>query len=166
MRLFERLSLSAAALVMAAAPAAAAPSAGAAGSGAPAGCTGPASDTWITVVADGLRSGSGLFAASLYNDDSKKFLVKNGSLYTGRVDAQAGTARICMFLPGPGVYAIAMYHDENGNRKYDRNAIGIPVEGYGFTNNPATLAGLPAFRSVRLAVTKTGLVTRVHIKYP
>lgn len=32
-----------------------------------------------------------------------------------------------------GEYAIAIYHDENGDKKCNTNLIGIPKEGYGFT---------------------------------
>jgi uncharacterized protein (DUF2141 family) len=134
--------------------------------GAPAGCTGPASATWLTVKVDGLHNGTGLVAVTLYEDNSSKFLAKRGSLYVGRVDASAGTTRACIFLPKTGVWAIAVYHDENANRKFDRNGLGLPAEGYGFSNNPSTVAGLPAFRSVRLNVAKTGLTTQVQMKYP
>lgn len=146
--------------VLAAAAAAAAPTA------APAGCTGTPSATWITVVAEGLRSGDGLLAVTLYADKPDKFLVRHGSLYVGRVAAVRGTTRACIFVPRPGVYALALYHDENGDRKFDRTGIGLPAEGYGFSNNPATLAGLPSFRSVRLHIPRTGLSTRVQMKYP
>lgn len=135
-------------------------------SGAPAGCTGPASATWINVKIDGVRNGTGLVAVTLYEDNSSKFLAKRGSLYVGRVDAKAGTTRACIFLPNTGVWAIAIYHDENANQKFDRNGLGLPVEGYGFSNNPSTVAGLPAFRSVRLNVSKSGLTTQVQMKYP
>jgi uncharacterized protein (DUF2141 family) len=132
----------------------------------PPGCTGTPSSTWINVVADGLRSGNGLLAITLYEDKASKFLVHHGSLYVGRVNATAGTTRACIFLPRPGIYALALYHDENANRSFDRTGIGLPDEGYGFSNNPPTLAGLPSFRSVRLNVPRTGLTTRVHMKYP
>jgi uncharacterized protein (DUF2141 family) len=136
------------------------------GTPAPAGCTGPASGTWLQVVASGLRSGNGLLAVTLYADVPGKFLVRNGSLYVGRVSAVAGTTSACIHVPQPGVYAIALYHDENANQKFDRSGIGLPAEGYGFANNPATLAGLPSFRSVRLNVPRSGLTTRVTMKYP
>jgi uncharacterized protein (DUF2141 family) len=133
---------------------------------APAGCTGPASDTWINVVAEGLRSGDGLLALTVYADIPSKFLAKKGSLYVGRVNASAGTTRSCIFLPRTGVYAIVLYHDANANEKFDRTMIGLPAEGFGFTNNPPTIAGLPSFRSVRLNVPRTGLTTRIQMKYP
>ncbi|NBW74440.1 MAG: DUF2141 domain-containing protein [Sphingomonadaceae bacterium] len=133
---------------------------------APAGCTGPASGTWLNVVIDGVRNGNGVVAITLYADDSSKFLVKRGSLYVGRVEANTGTTRGCIFVPKPGVYALALYHDENRDGRFDRTGLGLPAEGYGFSNNPATLAGLPQFRSVRLNVPKPGLTTRISLKYP
>lgn len=140
--------------------------ASAAAASAPAGCTGPASQSWLNVVVEGVRNSGGLVAVTLYADNSSKFLAKHGSLYVGRVDAQPGTTRVCIFVPQPGVYAIATYHDENASRKFDRTGIGLPAEGYGFSNNPATLAGLPSFRSVRLNVSRSGLTSRIRIKYP
>lgn len=144
----------------------AAPGVALAQDGPPAGCTGTQSDTWITIVADGLRNGNGMLAVTTYVDDSKRFLVKHGSISVGRVKAEAGTTRACVFVPKPGVYAFALYHDENGNGKIDRSGLGLPQEGWGFSNNPATLFGLPSFSSVRLSVPKAGLVTRIHMKYP
>ena len=133
---------------------------------APAGCTGPASGTWLNVTVSGVRNSNGVIAVTLYADDSSKFLVKRGSLYVGRTDASTGVTRACIFVPKPGVYALALYHDENANRSFDRTGIGFPAEGFGFSNNPATLAGLPTFKSVRLNVPKSGLTTRIHMKYP
>jgi len=146
--------------------AAAVPSAASAPAPAPTGCTGPASGTWLNVVVEGVRNGNGVIAITLYADNSSKFLIKHGSLYVGRVDAQAGTTRGCIFVPKPGVYALALYHDENRDGRFDRTGLGLPAEGYGFSNNPATLAGLPQFRSVRLNVPKPGLTSRISMKYP
>ena len=132
----------------------------------PPGCTGTPSATWINVVAEGLRNSDGLLAITLYADDPSKFLAHHGSLYVGRVNATQGTTRGCIFVPRPGIYALALYHDENANRIFDRTGIGFPAEGYGFSNNPATFAGLPSFRSVRLNIPRTGLSTHIQMKYP
>lgn len=35
-----------------------------------------------------------------------------------------------------GDYAVQVAHDENDNGKLDFNLVGIPTEGYGFSNNP------------------------------
>ena len=130
-------------------------------------CAGPVSDTWINVTVDGVRNGNGLMAVTLYADEPRKFLVKKGSMYVGRVDASAPETRMCLFVPKPGVYALAVYHDEDSSRNLKRSGVlGLPEEGFGFSNNPPTIASIPSFRSVRLNISKSGLSTRIHLKHP
>ena len=156
----------AAALAFAASAAFATPFATAPAAAAPAGCLGQPSDTWLTVSVEGLRNGNGLVTVAVYPDDSRQFLAKGGTIKNNRFNASAPVTRACVFVPKPGVYAIAVYHDEDASRKLNRTGLGLPSEGYGFSNNPATLAGLPAFRSVRLNVPKAGLTTHIKMKYP
>ena len=47
----------------------------------------------------------------------------------------------------PGAYAVSLFHDENGNGKFDTFA-GIPREGFGFSRNPTVRFGAPRFRQV------------------
>lgn len=46
----------------------------------------------------------------------------------------------------PGEYAIAVHHDENCNDKLDKNVLGIPLEGYCFSNNVKALTAPPKFK--------------------
>ncbi len=130
-------------------------------------CAGPVSDTWVNVTIDGVRNGNGLMAVTLYADEPRKFLVKKGSMYVGRVDATAPETKMCLFVPKPGVYVLAVYHDEDSSTTIKRSGmLGLPEEGFGFSNNPPTIASIPSFRSVRLNIAKSGLSTRIHLKYP
>ena len=90
----------------------------------------------------GLKSSDGLVAVTVYADDSKRFLAKRGSLYVWRTPAHAPSTRVCVYLPHTGVFALAVYHDRNGNRRFDRNSLGLPAEPGGFSNNPSTFFGL------------------------
>src|ERR1051325_8420985 len=45
----------------------------------------------------------------------------------------------------PGTYAMAVIHDENMNGKLDTNVLGIPTEGYGFSNGAKGAVGAPSF---------------------
>jgi uncharacterized protein (DUF2141 family) len=45
----------------------------------------------------------------------------------------------------PGVYAIAVIHDENMNGKLDTNWLGVPKEGYGFSKDAKGSLGPPLF---------------------
>jgi len=135
---------------------------------APGGCAGDLSgDSWLTVEVTGVRNSNGLMAITIYDGNRKdKFLRSKGSLDVVRVPAEAGKTRACVKLPGNGVYAIAVYHDEDGSRKINRSGLGLPSEGFGFSNNPPTIASLPAFSAVRLNVSKPGLATRISLTYP
>ena len=152
---------SGAALVFAAAAGFAVPT-----TAAPANCQGTPSDTWLNVAVEGLRNANGLVTVAVYPDDSRAFLAKGGTINNHRFRASVPVTRACVFVPKPGVYAIAVYHDEDASKKLNRTGLGLPSEGFGFSNNPATLAGIPAFSSVRLNVPKAGLTTHVKIRYP
>lgn len=39
----------------------------------------------------------------------------------------------------PGSYAISLFHDENDNGEMDKNIVGMPTEGYGFSQNPRVM---------------------------
>lgn len=50
-----------------------------------------------------------------------------------------------------GAYAVKLYHDENNNGALDTNMLGIPSEGYGFSNNPTGI-GEPDFEDAMFSV--------------
>ena len=129
-------------------------------------CTGPASAVRFHVDVENVRSARGLIAVTLYPDDSRRFLARRGSLYVGRVQARAGTTRVCIHLPSTGTWVFGVYHDEDGNRTINRNSLGLPREGFGFSNNPRLFFSVPAFRSVRVAVPRTNMQTTIRLRYP
>ena len=63
-----------------------------------------------------------------------------------------------------GSYAIALFHDENGNGRLDR-VVGIPTEGVGFSNNPRLRFGPPRFTESRFDVTNLPVDETVRLKY-
>ena len=50
----------------------------------------------------------------------------------------------------PGMYAISVLHDENSNKDMDQSKIGIPKEGYGFSNNASISLGPPSFQKAKI----------------
>ncbi len=63
-----------------------------------------------------------------------------------------------------GDYAIALFHDENGDGRLNRVA-GIPTEGVGFSNNPSLFFGPPRFVQSSFAVTNLAVDETVRLKY-
>ena len=104
-------------------------------------CSANSIPIWITI--EKVRNSRGTIKAELYGSKAKKTLAKGQKLARKRVKALQGETRLCLDAPAHGKYSIVVYHDENNNRKFDRNFIGIPKEGFGFSNNPAIHFGLP-----------------------
>jgi uncharacterized protein (DUF2141 family) len=82
-----------------------------------------------------------------------------------RAVAQAPMTTACFWLPAPGYYAVAVYHDENANHDFDRTIIGLPAEGFGFSNNPPTPTALPPFKAVRFNARDGETTIRIKLRY-
>lgn len=104
----------------------------------------------LALVATGVRSAQGEVAFTLYPDDSRRFLAKKGKLLRARVPSRSPETTACFWVM-PGHYAVATYHDENGDRHFNRTLFSVK-EGFGFSNDAPTTLGLPSFERVRFAV--------------
>ena len=74
---------------------------------------------------------------------------------------------VCVFEDlTPGEYAVAVFHDENGNNDLDTNLFGIPSEGTGASNDAHNMFGPPGYDDARFDFpdTRTHRIT-VHIHY-
>ncbi|MGY2133199.1 DUF2141 domain-containing protein [Hymenobacter sp. HD11105] len=122
----------------------------------------PAAGTIVGTVTN-LRSARGICFVSLY--DRKEGFPGKTAVATQKVKL---TAKECTFvfekLP-KGDYAIAAYHDENNNGRLDTNLIGIPTEGYAFSNNPRTTMGPPSFAEAKVMVHHKRVQINLAMKY-
>lgn len=64
----------------------------------------------------------------------------------------------------PGTYAAKFFLDTNYNGKLDTNAVGVPEEPYGFSNNKKGLFGPPDFEDITFFV-KSGESTVQNAKF-
>ncbi len=63
----------------------------------------------------------------------------------------------------PGIYAVQVMHDENGNGKLDTNFVGMPTEGYGFSNNPRVMRK-PTWDEARFELGADGATVTVELR--
>jgi len=59
--------------------------------------------------------------------------------------------RLSIEIPD-GEYAIAFFIDANGNKKLDKNFLGIPKEQFGFSNNAMGTLSAPSFEQAKFKV--------------
>ncbi len=65
----------------------------------------------------------------------------------------------------PGKYGVVVLHDENENKKLDRNVFNIPKEGFGFANNPRVFLVAPPIEKATLPVTCPESTTDIKLIY-
>ena len=65
----------------------------------------------------------------------------------------------------PGTYALAVIHDENMNGKLDVNALGFPIEGYGFSNDVKAWFGAPSFAAASFKYAGRNLDLTIAMHY-
>jgi len=72
----------------------------------------------------------------------------------------------CDFEDMPkGTYALAVVHDKNMNGKLDTNFMGIPTEGYGFSNDAKALLSAPSFSAASFPYDGRDLELTISLHY-
>lgn len=108
-----------------------------------------AADLMVTIHQ--VRSAAGVISVAVY-DSAMSFLMEGAQIASADVMAMPGdTPVVFMDLP-PGIYAVAAFHDENASGMFDTNFLGLPIEGYGFSNRAMALLGPPAFTDAAVQV--------------
>ena len=121
----------------------------------------PAMAAELRIKVTGLRSTDGAVQFALY-DDAQGFPTEAGKIGGTNVKAVAGGVVAVLAGLAPGTYAVAVYHDENGNGAFDQGLFGLPLEDYGFSNDAPVWFGPPDFADAAFAL--EGEVTEITIR--
>lgn len=114
------------------------------------------------MVVTGARSDRGTIEYAVY-DRADAFPRSGGSVAQGDVPANREGARIVVTGLRPGRYAVAVFHDENGNGKFDQGFLGIPLEDYGFSNDAPAFFGPPSFEDAAVTVGPEGTTITIRL---
>jgi uncharacterized protein (DUF2141 family) len=103
----------------------------------------------VLVSVNGFKNRAGRVRVQLYGSNPADFLARGKKLR--RIDLPvtgAGAMNVCVAVPSPGKYAVAVRHDADGNGKSGWN------DGGGFSNNPkiSLLDLKPSHREVAISV--------------
>ncbi|HIO96127.1 MAG TPA: DUF2141 domain-containing protein [Campylobacterales bacterium] len=98
----------------------------------------------INIEVSHIKNQKGSLVIGLYNIE-KTFPIKTEEYKGATVEINSTVATYQFQNIPDGSYAIALFHDENSNEILDKNFLGIPKEGYGFSNNAKALFSAPSF---------------------
>ena len=118
----------------------------------------------LVVVVKSLRSTQGAVHLAIWRDP-KSFT--NPETVVMSCAHSADSERLVFVLEGlaEGRYAMASYHDENGNGEFDLTWIGLPGEGLGFSNGAWIGLGPPSFEEASFDVRTADQVVEIALRY-
>lgn len=106
--------------------------------------------TTLAIDIQNVKRSSGTVSVGLYRP-CDGFPIECKPIEAQSKPALAGSTRFT-FSVAPGTYAVALYHDVNGNGKMDKGLLGIPKEPYGFSNNFRPKFSAPKFTDCQFEV--------------
>jgi len=116
----------------------------------------------LLVRVSGLKQGSGTVKLALYGSNPSVYLKKQGRLRRIKVPVRSNQPiDVCIAVPRPGRYAVAVHHDLNANGGKDRH------DGGGYSNNPkVSITNMrPSFARTAVAVGRSPARIDVRLLY-
>lgn len=91
-------------------------------------------------------------------DSPEDYSQSNAPLASRKIPASAESVSTAFKDLPTGEYAIKLFHDENSNGELDSNMMGLPKEGYGFSNNAGRF-GPASFEEAKFSVAEDTQIT-------
>ena len=115
----------------------------------------------MEVVIKNVNEAEGNIMVGLFSNEAD-FLKKRFA--SQKTKASKGEVHVVFENIPAGKYALSVYHDANLNGELDKNMVGIPKEGFGFSNDAMGMFGPPNFEKARFDW-KGGQAVSLTLKY-
>ena len=102
----------------------------------------------LIINISGFPSSDGFAMVALNNSEESYKGGENEAIAKTKIRVVDQKAQVIFSNLPYGSYGVSLYHDENANEKMDKNAMGIPKEAYGFSNNAKGFFGKPNYKDV------------------
>ena len=124
-------------------------------------CQGDGPAVWLQV--SNIEGSEGTIRFQLYPGTRADWLERGRWINRIELPARNGTMQVCIPVPRPGNYAIAIRHDKNGNGRTD-----ISSDGGGMSNNPSINIfnlGKPDISKTRFSIGREVLPMSIRMRY-
>lgn len=117
----------------------------------------------VEVTLTGVKPGGGSIRVGLFNEVNFLKTPVEGKI----VKASSESIVVNFEDVDSGDYALSVIHDTNENGELDKTKLGIPKEGFAFSNNVMGKKGPPAYQKARFEVKGNSSVKQTLImRYP
>jgi uncharacterized protein (DUF2141 family) len=120
----------------------------------------------LTVTIDALRSQEGNVCLKLFSSRPGFPNQDEGAVWIECVPIDEVPLTVTIEDLPSGNYAMAVYHDANEDGVLNRNALGMPTEGYGFSNDAPATTGPARFEDAMFLVAGSSTTIEIQMRYP
>ena len=106
----------------------------------------------LTVRIEGVRSADGDIRVALHRRADGVDFPDSAGIVKAAMRPAAKAGDLVFAGLAPGKYAIAAFHDEDRDGDLDTNLLGMPTEGYGFSNEARGTFGPPGFDAAAFTI--------------
>ncbi len=120
----------------------------------------PLAEEGIRIAVTQLRNEKGHVLVSLFRDGAG--YPDDASKAFRKIQVEISSKKATVLFTGlpTGKYAVAILHDENNDQKMNKSGLGLPKEGYGFSNNVVGAFGPPSWGRASFAHKQGTLTVR------
>jgi uncharacterized protein (DUF2141 family) len=119
----------------------------------------PALAASLDLTVEGVRSAQGKLIVGLFGAGDRQIERR-------AVEPRVGEVRLRFDNLAAGEYAVRVFHDEDGDGEMKKSGIGLPKEGYGFSNRAKARFGPPGWKAIAVDVPANGAVqTAARLTY-
>jgi len=111
----------------------------------------PESATCVDVNIHGVRNAEGKVIIAVF-DSEERYSESSDAFQLVVLDAVEGALTTALCDLPSGAYALSVFHDEDADHELDLGRLGIPREGYGFSNGVRPRMGKPGFDKIAFQV--------------
>ena len=119
----------------------------------------------LTVKVADFRNDKGVVSVVLYNNADAFPKKSDKAVKIVRSKIKDNKAEVVFDKIPFGVYAFAVLHDENENKKMDYSTFGMPQEGYAFSNNATGTLGPPSYDKAKFEIKAPKVTQEITLNY-
>ena len=117
----------------------------------------------LTITVNDINEVKGQLRIGLFSN-AENFKLKANPVDSAVIEVTSKTISYTFKHLNNGTYAVAVYHDENDDGILNKRQLGIPVEGFGFSNFQTKQRKPPDFNEVSFEL-KTDLTLNIPLFY-
>ena len=121
-------------------------------------------NTEIKLLINDTKTNSGVIRALIFNQADGFPEEPGKAIKAISIPVKNSAAEITIKDLPAGDYAISLFHDEDGDGVLKKNSLGLPIDSYGFSNNPTLYFGPPSFSKCKVTLKDAPVLVKIVLK--